>query len=125
MATSKVSIPKYISTKHATHFKNAFLEDSHVFHRTEISWPFALCFARQCRCVWRVEKMQARSELLLLLPTPAITETVNNPSLSGTIIHHSVPFRLPLLLGRSNVKYNKLDKSYFSPRLYGSWQGAL
>lgn len=44
MATSKVSIPKYISTKHATHFKNAFLEDSHVFHRTEIAWPFALCF---------------------------------------------------------------------------------
>lgn len=123
MATSKVSIPKYISTKHATHFKNAFLEDSHVFHRTEITWPFALCFTRQC--VWRVEKIRARSELLPLLPTPAITETVNNPSLPGMVIHHSVPFRLPLLLGRSNVKYHKLNKSYFSSCLYRSWQGAL
>ena len=125
MATSKVSIPKYILTKHATHFENAFLGDSHIFHMSEITWPFALHFTRQRGCVQRVEKIEACSGLLPPLPTPCITKTVGNPSLPEIIIHHSISFLLPLLPGRSNVKFNKLNKSYFSPCLYGPWQGAL
>lgn len=119
MATSKVSIPKYISTKHATHFKNAFPGDGPIFHMTEITWPVALYFTRQWRCTQRA---------FWALPLPAtlaITETRTNPSLPGIIIHHSISFPLPLLPGRSNVKFNKLNKSYFSLCLYGSWQGAL
>lgn len=125
MATSKVSIPKYSSTKQATHFKDAFLGDSHIFHATEITWPFELCVMRWWRNVQRVGKTEASSGLLPLLPSPAITETMNNPSLTGIIIHQSISLLLPLLLGRSNVKFNKSNKSYFSPCLYGSWQGAL
>lgn len=42
-----------------------------------------------------------------------ITETMNNSSLPGIIIHHSICLLLPLLPGRSNVKFNTLNKSYF------------
>lgn len=124
MATSKVSIPKHISTKHATHFKNAILGDSHTFHLTEITWPCALCFTRQWTCVQRAEKIQVCAVLLPLLPAAAITETMKNPSQPGIIIQHSISFLLPLLLGRSNVKFNKLNKSYFFSCLSGFWQGA-
>lgn len=93
-------------------FKAAIPGDSRTCSLEYNQWAF--CYAMHGPAEMYMErKNKSKSGLYSLLPSPNIRDSVNNPSLPGLIIHHSVSIQPPLLPGRSHVEFNKLNKSYF------------
>ena len=111
---------------HATHFNSVVPGEGHIFPMTEVNCLCVLDFRRKL-AMWRESPKSTNLGWVASFPDNSHQHrALENPAQPTIAAPHFISFLLLLLPGRSDVKFNKLNKSYFPPpHLCGFWRGAL